>query len=57
MANTLNLFRNRAVGFIVFPELSAVRVGIDGSESIFVNPEAITAGKAEVVPICQKKQP
>jgi hypothetical protein len=33
--------------------LSAVRVGIDGSDSIFVNPEAITVVKVEVVPTCQ----
>jgi len=33
--------------------LSAVRVGIDGSESIFVKPEAIAVVNPEVVPTCQ----
>jgi hypothetical protein len=32
--------------------LSAVRVGIDGSESMFVNPEAITVVNVELVPTC-----
>jgi len=32
--------------------LSAVRVGIDGSDSMFVNPEAITVVNPEVVPTC-----
>ena len=32
--------------------LSAVLVGIDGSESIFVNPEAMMVVNVEVVPTC-----
>jgi hypothetical protein len=32
--------------------LSAVRVGIDGSDSMFVNPEAITVLNVELVPTC-----